>query len=169
MDFSSKVFLCVFLADSFAILCLGQLENMGMLALAGGLGGRGMGTGSMGMGGGTYSAALGLAAAGMTPAQYAVLDNTVKSVVGPHASPDLALITYAKHQGAAPRNAFQFMGYMPFFQNIARTVGVQPSTGSGQTGTGTNQAQNTDAIVMQKAVQWMQRNGFMMPLVAPLF
>ncbi|XP_045198888.2 uncharacterized protein LOC123553207 [Mercenaria mercenaria] len=169
MEFCSKLLIYVFLANSFAILCLGQFENMGMLALAGGLGGGGMGTGSMGMGGGAFSAGLGMSMAGMSPAEYAVLDNAVKSVVGPHASPDMALITYAERQGGVPRNVFQMMGYIPFLQNLARTVGLQPTAGSGQTGTGTNQALNTDAIVMQRAVQWMQRNGLMGQAVAPLF
>lgn len=131
-----------------------------MLALAGGSGGLGGGImgGNLGMVG-NLGMGLGMGAMGMSPQEYAFLDNAVKSVVGTHASPDMTLLTYASQQGGPPRTIFQMLGYVPFLQNIARNVGLQPSLGSSSQQTGTSAGQNIDNIIMQRAVQLMTSGG----------
>lgn len=120
----------------------------------------------MGMMGGGMSAGLGIGVGGMSPAEFAVLDNAVKNIVGPHASPDMALINYATQQGGTPRGFMQVLGYVPFFQNIARSVGIRPVPGEPQNN---NAAQNTDSVVLQRAIRWSQSNGIHMMAGGAMF
>ncbi|XP_060556513.1 uncharacterized protein LOC132717127 [Ruditapes philippinarum] len=159
MDITPRLIVYSFVLESFTLLlCHGQLENMGMLALMGG-GGMGGMTGGM-------SAGLGMGIGGMSSMEYATLDNAVKAIVGPHASPDMALINYATQQGGSPRGFMQMMGYIPFLQNIARTVGIRPVPGDTQNN---NVAQNSDSIIMQRSVRWMRNNGLLFSAGGAMF
>jgi hypothetical protein len=112
-----------------------------------------------GVGNNRLSASLAIGVAEMPPMQYAVLNNAVQNVVGPHASPDMALIAYAANQGGPPRTVLQIFGYIPFLQNIARKVGLGPVPGDVQNHNG---ATNINDIIMQRSIRWMRTRGVMM-------
>lgn len=94
--------------------------------------------------------------AGMSPADHALLDRAVKQIVHPLASPTPQMIAIATMQGAPPTTVQQVMQYLPEMQSLARQMGVKPPSVTGHAVPGA-----LDAMIQQRALQWLQQRNMM--------
>ncbi|KAH3787682.1 hypothetical protein DPMN_165809 [Dreissena polymorpha] len=87
-----------------------------------GMGGMGAMPGIGGMGG---IGPMGLALGGeLSPRDFIMLDNAVKSILGPDSSPSPALIILAAQQGGMPSSATGMLPYMALMQAMAREKNI---------------------------------------------
>ena len=94
----------------------------------------------------------------MTNEEYALLEDSVKYIVGPHAPVSAEMLAFAETQPGVPRDLYEMMAYMPFFFSQANQIGIQPVTGAYNDGI-TNPA-NKDKIIYQRAAEWLANNGY---------
>ena len=96
---------------------------------------------------------MGMAMGGeMTAVDYMLLDNAVKHIVGPNATPSPSMILLAQQQGGPPTSFSRMMPYITLMQDIARKNGITPP---GVTGKATEAQINN--YVMQRAMNWIQQ------------
>lgn len=99
---------------------------------------------------------MGLALGGveLSAADYMALDNAVKFIVDPTASPSPALLMLASQQGSIPNSAARMMSFLIPLQAMARSRKISVP---GVVGEATPTQINDH--VMQKALQWMQQRA----------
>lgn len=104
------------------------------------------------------SMGMGLAMGGveLNAADYMALDNAVKYIVGPTASPSPALLLLASQQGSIPNSAAKMMSFLIPMQAMARQMKISVPGVIGES----SDAQINDYI-MQRALQWMQQRTWM--------
>jgi hypothetical protein len=94
----------------------------------------------------------------LTWAEYALLEDSVKYIVGPHAPVTPEILAFAESQPGIPRNFHEMMLYMPFYYSQAREIGVQKVENAYNEGI--EDRANIDTIVNRRATQWWINNGY---------
>lgn len=92
----------------------------------------------------------------LSAAEYMTLDNAVKYIVDPTASPSPTLLMLASQMGSVPNSAAKMMSFLIPLQAMARQRKISVPGVPGQA----TDAQINDHI-MQKTLQWMQQRTMM--------
>jgi hypothetical protein len=94
----------------------------------------------------------------LTWAEYALLEDSVKYIVGPHAPVSPEILAFAESQPGIPRNFHEMMLYMPFYFSQARQIGLKPVPNAYNEGI--ENPANIDTIINRRATQWWVNNGY---------
>jgi hypothetical protein len=94
----------------------------------------------------------------LTWAEYALLEDSVKYIVGPHAPVSSEILAFAESQPGVPRNLYEMMAYMPFYFSQADQIGITRVPGGYNKGI--DNPANRDKIIYQRAAQWLANNGY---------